>query len=225
MKNYLLALLLIPAMLFAESKTTVHPEANPLPPIDTTAPTDPFQDPQIRSIHEQHEKGVAGDVDAVKKLVVELERLTKEQPNQTLFLAYLGSAYTLRSRDAFPGPGKLQYLKDGIKTLDLAVDKDPTNVSARFIRAMNNYNLPIVFNRRKYAREDFQILVKQIEDPHPKQILSTDTRQAIYYYAGLSYKQLSQPDQARVAWQNGLQLSKNSSLGEKIQKELSRLKT
>ncbi|MES2307718.1 MAG: hypothetical protein V4507_02560 [Verrucomicrobiota bacterium] len=187
-------------------------------------PVDPFQDPLIASIHARHQRGVDGDKEEVKALVVDLEKLTLQQPKNSLLLAYLGSAYTLRSRDSFPGPGKLDFLKKGEKTLDTAVESDPQNIATRFIRAVNFYELPVIFNKRGISRSDFQIMVKQLEDPRCPQKLSDETRQAIYFYAGLSYKQLKQPDQAKVVWENGLKISTISPLGEKIKKELSRLK-
>ena len=53
--------------------------------------------------------------------------------------------------------------------------------------------------------------------------LDPPTVQAIYYYAGLSYKQISQPQQARTAWARGLALNPASDLGVKMQAELARL--
>jgi tetratricopeptide (TPR) repeat protein len=192
-------------------------------PLSAT-PVDPFQDPLIASIHERHQRGVEGDKGEVKSLVIDLEKLIQEHPQNSLLLAYLGSAYTLRSRDSFPGPGKLDFLKKGGKTLDAAVEGDPQNIATRFIRAMNYYQLPVIFNKRGISRSDFQIMVTQMDDPNCPQILSDETRQAICFYAGLSYKQLKQPDQAKIVWENGLKISAVSPLAEKIKKELSRLK-
>jgi hypothetical protein len=186
---------------------------------------DPFADPLIRQVQARHEKGIEGDKQAVIDLENDLEKWTKEQPKNFLLMAYLGSTYTLRSRDSFPGPGKFNYLKSGLKTMDEAVEKDPHGVGPRFIRAVNNINLPAFCNRRDNARSDFQKLLAQIQTPDDGGALNIETRQAIYYYAGLSYKQLKEPAQARNTWQAGKNLAPTSPLANKMQAELSKLKS
>ena len=156
--------------------------------------------------------------------MADLEKLTKEQPDNTLLLAYLGSTYTLRSRDLFFGPSKYHYLKEGVKTMDAAVDKAPTNAAVRFVRAVNNINLPAFCNRRDIARTDFQTLLKQLTGPTPPD-LDLETKQAIYYYAGLSFYQLDNKVEARNAWQRGLELAPTTPLAEKIQAKLSKVKS
>ncbi len=54
--------------------------------------------------------------------------------------------------------------------------------------------------------------------------VSNDTRQAIYYYAGLSFQQFSETVAARDAWQRGVAIAPQSGLGGKMQAELSKLK-
>jgi len=215
-----LSLLLILISLLRSEISTPSPQIHPTEAFSCSV--DPFQDPLILTIHTRHQKAVDGDKNEVKLLAVDLEKLTKEQPHNSLLLAYLGSVYTLQSRDAFPGPGKLELLKKGGKTLDQAVDQDPTNLATRFIRAVNYYELPRIFNKRSTSREDFQLIVTQMETPRCPQHFSDETRQAIYYYAGLSYKQLKQPEQAIKAWECGLKIYPYSLLGKKIEKELKR---
>ncbi len=103
---------------------------------DTAPQTDPFDDPLIKQIQARHDKAVKGDTKETKALTTDLEKLTQDQPTNFLLQAYLGSVYTLDSRDAWPGPGKLTYLKKGGQWLDGAVNSDPENPAVRFIRAM-----------------------------------------------------------------------------------------
>ena len=187
--------------------------------------TDPFDDPLIKSVEARHEKAVAGDEKETKALTADLEKWTAEQPTNYLLQAYLGSVYTLDSRDAWPGPGKLTYLKNGGKWLDGAVASAPDNPAVRFIRAIDYFELPAIFGKRQTARDDFQLLVKQIEGVEKTPyVLNTQTQQAIYYYAGLSFKQLDQMPQAKDAWAKGYKLDANSALGKKIGDELMAVK-
>jgi len=208
--------------LLALAAFPVHAETAPQPP--PGAATDPFANPLIREIEARHELGVAGDKKAVTDLIADLERLTQEQPQNQLLRAYLGSAYTLLSRDLFYGPGKLRALKLGLHTLDDAVAAAPDDIAVRFIRAVNNFNMPIFVNRKETARADFEILVKAIRAPAVAAGLNPETRQAIDYYAGLTYRQLHQPDEAAAAWRDGLALGAATPLGQKIAAELAKLK-
>jgi hypothetical protein len=186
---------------------------------------DPFSDPLIRQIVARDRVAVAGDHEETKKLAADLEKWTAAQPQNHLLQAYLGSVYTLCSRDAWPGPGKLTYLRNGGRLLNAAVAADPLNPAVRFVRAIDFFELPAIFGQRQVARDDFQFLLRQaqgeIKSPYA---LETDTVQAIYYYAGLSLKQEWLEPQAKIVWQRGLSFDPNSELGGKIRLELAKLK-
>jgi hypothetical protein len=226
----------VTALLFACSTGTfVSAQTNatlpPLPPItnaDTTPAvpqTDPFDDPLIKQVEARHEKAVAGDTKETKALTADLEKWVEDQPTNFLLQAYLGSVYTLDSRDAWPGPGKLAYLKNGGKLLDAAVTAAPDNPAVRFVRAIDYYELPTLFGKRPTARADFAILLKQIDGETPTvYVLSIETQQAIYYYAGLSLQQMAQPADARRVWIKGYALDPKSDLAKKIGTELEKVK-
>jgi cytochrome c-type biogenesis protein CcmH/NrfG len=186
---------------------------------------DPFSDPLIQQVELRQRKAVAGDTQETKALTADLERWTKEQPQNHLLQAYLGSAYTLSSRDAWPGPGKLTYLRNGGQLLDAAVAADPTNPAVRFVRAIDYFQLPSIFGKRQVARDDFEILLQEVDgETKTSFVLSTETAQAIYYYAGLSLEQQWQTPEAKKVWRKGLNLDPTSALGLKIQAELEKAK-
>lgn len=183
--------------------------------------SDAYSHPVLNQIYEMHSLAESGNKDATRRLVAWLEELTAEQPDNGILLVYLGSAYTLASRDAFIGPGKLRYLMAGRDCMDRAVTIRPEDPNVRFIRAINNYHLPTLFNRRSIAREDFRILVEQLaKNPG---CLDALTSQAIYYYAGLCFAQLEEEKNARSSWQKGLDLKISGPLTAKISQELERL--
>jgi hypothetical protein len=185
---------------------------------------DPFSDPLVRQVVARHEKAVAGDKKETKALTADLEKWTQQQPTNYLLLAYLGSAYTLSSRDAWPGPGKLTYLRKGGQCLEAAVAGAPDNPAVRFVRAINYFELPALFGKHRAANDDFQFLVKQLDGLLPMPVsLNAETKQAIYYYAGLSDASFWMRPQAKDAWQRGVQLAPASKLGVKMQAELAKL--
>jgi tetratricopeptide (TPR) repeat protein len=213
----LLFFLVTHSPLAAQTNSAVAPATPSLRP-------DPFSDPLIQQVEERHRKAVAGDTEETKKLTADLEKWTKEQPDNHLLQAYLGSTYTLDSRDAWPGPGKLTFLINGGKLLDAAVTADPLNPAVRFVRAIDYFELPAIFGKRQTARDDFQILLHQI-DGKAKAIyaLNAETIQAIYYYAGQALQQEGKNPEARDAWQRGLKVNPASDLGVKIGAELAKL--
>ncbi len=180
-----------------------------------------YSHPLLNQIYEMHSLAEAGNKDATRRLVAWLEELTSEQPDNGILLVYLGSAYTLASRDAFIGPGKLRYLMAGRDCMDRAVTMRPDDANVRFIRAINNYHLPTIFNRRSIARDDFRQLVDQLAK-HPEAVDSL-TSLAIYYSAALCFAQLDEESNALASWKKGLNLKINGPLTAKISDELSRL--
>ena len=221
-------------MLLARAQTNqVRAPLDAVPPPVTNAPPqtsvpaqiDPFSDPLIKQVQSRQEKAVNGDTKETKALTADLEKWTREQPNNHLLQVYLGSVYTLDSRDAWPGPGKLTYLRNGGKLMDDAVAAAPDNPAVRFVRAIDYYELPFFFGKGQTARDDFRVLLKEIDgEVKTSYVLNTETQQAIYYYSGLSFKRLSQPSDAKAAWIRGLALDPNSALATKIKTELQQLR-
>ena len=203
-------------LLFLLLATTTPTQASSVAPVSET-----YSHPLLKQIYEMHSLAEAGNEDATRRLVAWLEELTAEQPENGILLVYLGSAYTLASRDAFIGPGKLRYLMSGRDCMDRAVALRPDDPNVRFIRGINNYHLPTLFNRRSIARDDFRKLVDQLSKT--PECLDALTSQAIYYYAGLCFSQLEEEKNARNSWQKGLDLKISGPLTVKITQELDQL--
>jgi hypothetical protein len=204
-------------------------QTNQVAPADTPATNaaapasqvDPFSDPLIKQVQARQEKAVNGDTQETKALTADLEKWVDEQPTNYLLQAYLGSVYTLDSRDAWPGPGKLTFLRKGGQWLDAAVASAPDNPAVRFVRAIDYFELPAIFGKRQTARDDFQILLKQVDgETKTPYALNVETQQAIYYYAGKSFYQLAEYPQAKDAWTRGIKLAPGSNLSGKMAAEL-----
>jgi hypothetical protein len=90
---------------------------------------------------------------------------------------------------------------------------------------MNYYELPAMFGKHAAAHDDFAYLLEQLHGALPMPYaLANNTKQAIYYYAGLSDAQFSDKAGAQDAWQTGLAIAPQSPLGVKIQAELNKAK-
>jgi len=113
-----------------------------------------------KEIQELYRRGLAGDKDAVKQCLEKLEQILKAEPNNQIARVYLGSAYTLRSRDLGFGPGKLKALRQGLALMDQAVAAAPDEPKVRLARARTTSALPAFFGRGEQSRKDFEELAQ-----------------------------------------------------------------
>lgn len=183
---------------------------------------DAFSGPGIAEIVRLHDAAIDGDKAQVLEAEERIRAFLAGHPSERLARAYLGSLLTIKAGKAFPGPSKLGYLKEGLKMLDAVVEEAPDDVAARFVRAMNNYNLPAFIRRRDNARADFKVLLKQVGDPGQRSRLGDRVVQAICYYAGMALRAERERGEALDAWRTGLALGRETEMGQKIAKELAR---
>ena len=222
---WILGSLIVFASTLAAQTGTALPLAPAAPKGTPPMQRDPFDDPLIQQVSARQHQAAGGDAQETKRLTADLEKWTAEQPQNHLLQAYLGSLYTLCSRDAWPGPGKLTYLRRGGQLLDEAVAADPENPAVRFVRAIDFFELPGIFGKRQAARDDFELLVRQVDgEVRTPYTLNVETSQAIYYYAGLSFQQQWLAPEAKATWQRGVEMNPASPLGLKMRGELDKLK-
>jgi hypothetical protein len=168
-------------------------------------------DPAIALLYQ---RGLAGDSEAVSDCIAALEKLLTERPNDELARVYLGSAYTLRSRDLSIGPAKLSVLRKGIALMEEAAAAAPQNASVQLARAVTNEALPAFLGRRKIARQQLDQLVAQVEKNPAK--LSAADRQLLYLNAGDAEKKAGKTEHARELWQRGAALKADAKLTQEI---------
>ncbi len=111
-----------------------------------------------KEIQHLYQRGLAGDKDAVNQCIAKLETALQRDASNQLARVYLGSAYTLRSRDLGFGPKKLQALRHGLALMDEAVANAPNEPKVRLARALTTSSLPALFGRRSESERDFATL-------------------------------------------------------------------
>jgi len=94
-----------------------------------------------------------------KTAVRYLERAHQARFNDAAALCYLGSAYSLLSKDANDVTAKSNYANKGFEYMDKAVRIDPDNITVRMTRAGNAKNLPRFLNRRPIAYTDLEHVI------------------------------------------------------------------
>jgi hypothetical protein len=171
------------------------------------------RDEQIE-ITKLYQRGLVGDKQAVTDCITMLEALLKNEPNNQLARVYLGSGYTLRSRDLNLGPQKLLALKKGIALMDEAVAATPDDAHVRLVRALTNQSLPFFLGRRAAARQDFEELVA-IVSKNPEKLAPGD-RQLLFLNAGIVAKQGGDKVRASDLWKRGLRTPVDPKLTQEL---------
>ena len=172
-------------------------------------------------IADLYARGLSGEQQAVVDCVAALEARLAKQPNDQLARVYLGSAWTLRSRDLSFGPGKLSALRKGIALMDEAAAAVPNDARVLLLRAVTNESFPAILGRRKVALQQLDEVVALVEKNPPK--LDSFDRQLLYLKAGEAAKRAGAPARAKQLWQRGLTIEADPKLRQEIATELAQL--
>jgi tetratricopeptide (TPR) repeat protein len=170
--------------------------------------------PADSAIAELYERGLRGNEQAVVDCISALEAKLAVQPNDQLARVYLGSAWTLRSRDLAIGPGKLSALRKGLTLMDAAAAAAPDNAEVLLLRAVTNEALPVFLGQRKVARAQLDELLDRLEKGSAK--LKPADQQLLYLNAGEAAKRAGDKERARELWRRGAALKADAKLTQEI---------
>lgn len=173
-----------------------------------------------KEIQALYRRGLAGNKAAVEQCIEKLEGVLKAQPNNQYARVYLGSSYTLRSRDLGFGPKKLSALKRGVAVMNEAVAAAPDDPKVRLARALTTSALPAILGYPAESRKDFALLA-QLADTQPEKFEEGDL-QIVYYNVGLSAKAAGDPARASAFWEKALAHPSDPALTKKIEQEMQR---
>jgi hypothetical protein len=166
------------------------------------------------AIADLYARGLRGDEQAVIDCISALEAKLAIQPNNQLARVYLGSAWTLRSRDLPIGPGKLSAVRKGIALMDNAAAAAPNDADVLLLRAVTNEALPGFLGRRKVARAQLGELLALLKKGSAK--LKPADQQLLYLNAGEAAKQAGDKERARELWRRGAALKADAKLTQEI---------
>ena len=136
-----------------------------------------------REVAELYRRGLEGDTAAVNLCIEKLEAALAADSRNELARVYLGSCYTLRSRDMGFGPKKLSTVKEGCALMDAAVAAAPNSHKVRLVRALTDQSLPFFLGRKKSALSDWDNLLALAEKDSAA--MERADLQVIYYNCAL----------------------------------------
>jgi tetratricopeptide (TPR) repeat protein len=166
-----------------------------------------------------HNEASAGNKVSVEKGFACFDTLLALDPTNAVALAYRGSLWTMRGRDAWWPFTKMNDVDKGIDEMDKAVDLAPDNVSIRLLRGINSAHLPPMFKRLGTALKDFHYLLSCPAFPH----FDARLKSTIYYWSGFAYKQDKQIDKAKELLQKAIDVAPESDNAKNAQRELKNL--
>jgi len=173
-----------------------------------------------KRIADLYARGLAGDKQAVTDCIAALEARLNGEPDDQLARVYLGSAWTLRSRDLPIGPGKLSALRKGIALMDDAAARAPNDAKVLLLRAVTNQALPGFLGQKATARRQLEQLVTMSEKEPAK--LSESDRQLLYLKAGEAEKHAGNEARAEQLWTIGLRIEADAKLTAEIRQALAK---
>jgi tetratricopeptide (TPR) repeat protein len=157
--------------------------------------------PQASHQQKQEAWKYLGEAGKLDQAIAELEKRTTNDPGNAECPAALGHAYLHKC-------GTIQDVREqGIlamqadKLFDTALNLDPSNWEARFIKAVAMSYWPPMLNKGDEVIQHFQTLIQQQEAQTPQpQFAET------YAWLGDQYQKAGRADDAKAVWQRGASL-------------------
>ena len=168
---------------------------------------------------EYHGQGAEGNKEAVEKGMTYLDKALELEPANGVALAYRGSLWTMRARDAWWPFTKMSRVDKGIDEMDKAVELAPTDVTVRIVRGINSIQLPSMFKRLSIALKDFDYLLNCREFPY----FDMKLQSTICLWAGIAYKHDAQAAKAKELLQKAISLTPDFWTASKAKEELKEL--
>lgn len=134
-------------------------------------------------------KGVDGDTRAVRQAIRQFKALNAHNPDNPVYLAYLGASMTLKGRDAQNNLDKRRLTEDGLAKIDKALDYVANNHNVRSVEyldtllvAANSFiYIPSFFNRYEKGK----LLLEEILNHEDFSSMAAGYRAAAYFTAAL----------------------------------------
>jgi tetratricopeptide (TPR) repeat protein len=164
--------------------------------IETQLEQDPGNtDLLLEAIRYYHRFAMQGDELALDRAGQSTRQLLKLDRRSAEGLAIAGSLLTIKARRSGSLLKRIWYSIFAARNLDKAVETDPTNVSARTIRAFTALVLPGFLRRLRTAVDDFEYLAR-MKDEDPS-LMPDEMMPKVYLNLGLAYAKLKDRERAK----------------------------
>jgi hypothetical protein len=116
--------------------------------------------PDLKKIREDY----IASINSSEKADVLCAQLQSIKNPDALILAYLGSAQAIKAKHAWNPVNKMSYLKQGFKTINQAVTKEPNNLEVRFLRFSLQFYVPSFLGYSKNIESDKDKIISLLQN-------------------------------------------------------------
>lgn len=133
--------------------------------------------------------------------VAEIERLAEADPANPALRVALGNAYLQKLFGVKGGPEAGTWAMKSDAAFGQALELDPENWEARFLKAISLSNWPAFLGKGREAMDHFEVLVEQQESMAPRPEFAQT-----YLFYGNVLAANGDPGEALAVWRRGLSL-------------------
>ena len=206
-RGSLAACLLLPFLSAAHAQT-----------LSTVVPADFTQ--RLAEARKLYFADLQGNHAAAAKAHAAFDALGKDYPGNAVVDAYSGSLELLDAARTWAIWDKRRLANEGLSRMDQAVNRDPANLEARFIRAASTWHLPFFYKRKDQAANDFTLIAPRVEGAAAKGILPRELAAATLDYYGQVLNDRSDDHGAREAFEAAVRVDGDSPGGRDAQQRL-----
>ncbi len=155
---------------------------------------------QLAQARQSYYAGLEGDHGADAQAHQLFSRLLREHPKDSTLQAYCGSLELLDAARTWALWRKHSLSADGMAQMDAAVNTNPGDLEARFVRALTTWHLPFFFHRKQQAEDDLLYLGPRAEAAARSGALPPPLAAAALDYWGQVLDDRKEPEKARQAY-------------------------
>jgi hypothetical protein len=182
--------------------------------------SDPGSQQRLTTARAEYFATLQGDHAAGEKAQRDFDALSHDFPGNAVVDAYSGSLELLQAARTWAIWDKRRLANEGLAKMDQAVNRDPGNLEARFIRAASDWHLPFFYKRRSQAADDFTYIAPRAEAAVAQGTLPPELAAAALDYYGQVLAEKSDNHGAKQAFEAAVRIDGSSPGGKDAQKRL-----
>ena len=175
---------------------------------------------QLAAARASYYAGLEGDRSADAEARQRFAALLRDRPQNSTLRAYAGSLELLEAARTWAFWQKHTLSVDGLAQMDSAVNADPGDLEARFVRALTTWHLPFFFQRKQQAEADLLFLGPRSEQAARSGALPPELAAAALDYWGRILDDRAQANAAHRAFAAAVRVDRNSPGGADALKRL-----
>jgi hypothetical protein len=168
----------------------------------------------------QYFADLQGNGSAAAQARASFAALSHDYPNSPVVDSYIGSLELLDAARTWSIWDKRRLANEGLAKMDQAVNRAPSDLEARFIRAASTWHLPFFYKRRAQAVDDFSFIAPRAEAAVAKGTLPPELAAAALDYYGQVLIDRSDNHGAKQAFEAAVRIDGSSPAGRDALKRL-----